>query len=182
MTIFDFGVAFEPSEVRSASPWSLPTSTLSKETYAETGPCARRSYATTLMPLLTACWIEDLIAAESWALITMTLTPFVIIVLTCWAWVAALALALAYWTVQPEQSSLTFASKYGLSNFSYRAVTLSGRSRPIEAFVPPPEELELLSDFLSSPALPQAAIETAIVVAITATAARRIRVFTLKPP
>lgn len=181
MTTFAEGVAFEPSEVRSASPWSLPTSTLSKETYAETGPWARRSYATTLMPLLTACWIEDLIAAESWALITMTLTPLVIMLLTCWACVAALAFALLYWTVQPEQSSLTFASKYGLSNFSYRAVTLSGRSRPIEAFVPP-EELELLSDFLSSPALPQAAIETAIVVAITATAARRIRVFTLKPP
>jgi multisubunit Na+/H+ antiporter MnhC subunit len=68
-----------------------------------------------------------------------------------------------------------------LSNFSYRVVTLSGRSRPILAVVPP-EELELLSDFLSSPALPQAAIETAIVVAMTATAARRIRVFTLKPP
>src|SRR4051812_35520831 len=128
------------------------------------------------MPLSTAALIEDLMAAESWALITMTLTPLVIMLLTCWACLAESALALAYCTVQSEQSALTLSSKYGLSNFSYRAVTLSGRSRPNDLLSEP--LLLPLPESLSSPALPQAAIETAIAEAMTATAARRICVFT----
>ena len=77
-------------------------------------------------------------AAESTAsMITMTLTPLVIMLLTCWACLAGVA-ARRWRTrrLQSVQSSLTFASKYGLSNFSYRAVTFSGRSRPIDLLPP----------------------------------------------
>jgi hypothetical protein len=63
------------------------------------------------------------------------------------------------------------ASKYGLSNFSYRAVTLSGSSRPMLLF-----ELLLLSELLL-PALPQAATERAIETAAVPITTRRIIAF-----
>lgn len=57
-------------------------------------------------------------AAESWAETTITLTPLVTMLLICWACLAGSAAAFAYCTSQSEHSSLTLASKSGLSNFS----------------------------------------------------------------
>lgn len=114
-------------------------------------------------------------AAESWAEITMTLTPLVTMLLTCWACLAESAAAFAYSSLQSEQRALTLASKYGLSNFSYRAVTLSGSSRPMDLL----PELLLLPESLSlsSPALPHAAIESAMDTAVAPITTLRIVAF-----
>lgn len=86
--------ALSPSASRSAWPCSSPTLRLSYETYESTGPCARRSYATTFTPASWAFCTEDWIDFASTASRIRTLSPLASAVFTCCCWVVALSAAL----------------------------------------------------------------------------------------
>ena len=122
------------------------------------------------------------VEAASTASSTSTFAPLVRAASACCCCLAASWSALEYSTSQSGHSSLTLASKSGLSLVSYRAVVFSGAR---SAIFPPPEaaapEVSLLAALSSSP--PHALAPNAIApTASRAITAPRFRViFTSSP-
>src|SRR3954451_10497593 len=101
---------------------------------------------------------------------TSTFAPWVSIDSACDCCCAASWFEFAYSSLQLEQSAFSFAAKYGWSKASWRFVSASGSSRPIEPLFelpPPPPELFLFE-------VPQAPTATARASTDTAATIRRL--------